>query len=174
MDTRSIVLLDLWFVSVVRNPQRSMSPRGKRLRLPALLALACCLLMAGVSGAAEPFVVIVNAANPAAAMSGEELSNFFLKKTSRWPQGGEEVRPVDLPEQSGARESFSRQVHQKSTAAVKAYWQKMIFSGREVPPPEKASSAEVVAYVRAHRGAIGYVAADAPLGAGVKVVRIAP
>ena len=53
-----------------------------------------------------------------------------------------------------------------------AYWQKMIFSGREVPPPEKTSSAEVVAYVRANRGAIGYVAADAALGAGVRVLKI--
>lgn len=175
MDTRAIFFLDSWFVSgaVVHNPQRSMSPRGKRLFLPAVLALACCLLAVGGAGAAEPFVVIVNAANPAAAMSGEELSNFFLKKTPRWPQG-EEVMPVDLPEGSGVRESFSRQVHQKSTAAVKAYWQKMIFSGREVPPPEKASSAEIVAYVRAHRGAVGYVAADASLGSGVKVVRITP
>jgi ABC-type phosphate transport system substrate-binding protein len=150
-----------------------MPPRGKRLVLPALLALACFAFVAAGSGAAEPFVVIVNAANPAAKMSGEELSGLFLKKTPQWPRGGE-VMPVDLTEQSGVRESFSRQVHQKSTAAVKAYWQKMIFSGREVPPPEKASSAEVVAYVRANRGAIGYVAVDAPLGAGVKVVRITP
>jgi len=157
----------------VHNPQRSISLRGKRPVLPVLLALACCVLVAGGSAAAEPFVVIVNAANPAAKMSGEELSGLFLKKTPQWPRGGE-VMPVDLTEQSGVRESFSRQVHQKSTAAVKAYWQKMIFSGREVPPPEKASSAEVVAYVRANRGAIGYVAADAPLGAGVKVVRITP
>ena len=157
----------------MHNPQRSISPRGKRLGLPALLALACLVLAAGGSGAAEPFVVIVNAAHPAAKMSGEELSNLFLKKTAQWPQGGE-VMPVDLAEGSGVRESFSHQVHQKSTAAVKAYWQKMIFSGREVPPPEKASSADVVAYVRANRGAIGYVAADTALSAGIKAIRLTP
>lgn len=147
--------------------------RSARPGLTLLAVLAFYVLGVGGSGAAEPFVVVVNAANPASAMSAEELSNVFLKKMQRWPQGYE-VMPVDLTEESRVRESFSRAVLKKSTAAVKAYWQKMIFSGREVPPPEKASGAEVVAYVRANRGAIGYVAADAPLGSGVKVVRVAP
>jgi ABC-type phosphate transport system substrate-binding protein len=138
-----------------------------------LLVLALYVLGAGGAAAAEPFVVIVNAANPTPSMSVEELSNAFTKKMQRWPQGGE-VMPVDLDGDSRVRESFSQRVLKKSTAAMKAYWQKMIFSGREVPPPEKVTSADVIAYVRANRGAIGYVAADAPLGPGVKVVRIAP
>ncbi len=37
--------------------------------------------------AAESFVVIVNASNPAASMSKEELSKLFLKKQSRWESG---------------------------------------------------------------------------------------
>lgn len=147
--------------------------RSARPGLTLLAVLAFYVLGVGGSGAAEPFVVIVNAANPKSTMGVEELSDAFLKKMQRWPQG-DEVMPVDLTEESKIRESFSRLALQKSTAAVKAYWQKMIFSGREVPPPEKASGAEVVVYVRSNRGAIGYVAADTPLGSGVKVVRITP
>ena len=157
----------------MQNPQRSILLRGPRSGLTLLLVLAVYVLGVGGSGAAEPFVVIVNAANPASAMPAEELASAFLKKVQRWPQG-DEIMPVDLTDESRIRESFSRLVLQKSTAAVKAYWQKMIFSGRQVPPPEKVSSADVVAFVRANRGGIGYVAADAPLGAGVKVIRISP
>ena len=57
---------------------------------------------------------------------------------------------------------------------VKAYWQQMIFSGREVPPPEKASAKDVVAFVSANRGGVGYVPAGTPLGEGVKTVDVKP
>jgi ABC-type phosphate transport system substrate-binding protein len=145
----------------------------KLTALSLLLVLSCVAFAVRQSAAAESFRVIVNASNPIASMRAQQVSDLFMKKASRW-EHGEEAEPVDLQDQSPIRESFSRQIHDKSTAAIKAYWQKMIFSGREVPPPEKASSAEVVAYVRSRKGAIGYVAMDAALGAGVKVVRVVP
>jgi ABC-type phosphate transport system substrate-binding protein len=141
--------------------------------LPILAAVALLVLQERRSAAAETFQVIVNASNPASSLSVQELSMLFMKKTSRWPDGVE-AAPVDLREQSEVRESFSRLIHGKSTAAVKAYWQKMIFSGREVPPPERATGAEVVGFVRANRGAVGYVGADTALGGGVKVLRVVP
>jgi ABC-type phosphate transport system substrate-binding protein len=131
------------------------------------------MLLVRQSLAVEPFTVIVNAANPVSAMGADEISKIFMKRVSRWPDGVE-VTAVDLKEQSEVREGFSRAVHGKSASAVKAYWQKMIFSGRDVPPPEKATSAEVVAFTRANRGAIGYVAADTALGGGVKAIRLTP
>jgi hypothetical protein len=54
---------------------------------------------------------------------------------------------------------------------VRRYWAQRVFSGRGVPPPELANDSEVVKFVAAHSGAIGYVAADAAL-AGVKVVEV--
>jgi ABC-type phosphate transport system substrate-binding protein len=135
-------------------------------------ALAFCALLASRSSAAEPVLVIVNESNPVSTMSAQDVSKAFMKKLKSWPDGVE-VIAVDLKESSAARESFSRQIHDKPSSAVKAYWQRMIFSGREVPPPEKSTSAEVVAFVRANRGAIGYVAAGTVLGGGVKVIQIA-
>ena len=158
----------------MRRPKRPMSFRNPRLgviALPLLLALAGFGLAARRSVAADPFVVIVNASNPVASISVEDLSKAFMKKATRWPDGVE-ILPVDLKEQSAVREDFSRLIHDKSTSAVRAYWQKMIFSGREVPPPEKASSAEVLAFVRSKRGAIGYLAAETAVGEGIKVLKV--
>ena len=117
------------------------------------------------------YVVIVNEANGVAALSSEELSRIFLKKANRW-QNGLDVVPVDLPESAPAREAFSVGVHRKTVGAVRAFWQQQIFSGRAVPPAEKASDEEVVAYVRATPGAIGYVSGGAPLGAGVRRLQV--
>ena len=43
-----------------------------------------------------------------------------------------------------------------------------MFAGRAVPPAERASDAEVLAYVRATPGAAGYVSADVVLDSGVR------
>jgi|HubBroStandDraft_3_1064219.scaffolds.fasta_scaffold00909_5 ABC-type phosphate transport system substrate-binding protein len=142
----------------------------RRLLLPVLL-----LLGAGGSPpatGAEPYVVVVNAANPVTALPAEEVSRFFLHKSDRWPNGTK-VTAVDLVEDSPARDAFSRVIHQRSTSAVKAYWQRLIFSGRDVPPPEK-SNAEALSFVRSNLGAIAYVASGTPLGDGVKALRVTP
>ena len=150
----------------------------KRRTLCAVLALGRATafrparMSSGAAGA-EAFVVIVNANNPVSSVSSAQLSGLFLKKVTHW-EGGLPVQPVDLSPDSAVRGSFSQQIHRKATPAVKAYWQQMIFSGREVPPPEKASAKDVVAFVSANRGGVGYVPAGTPLGEGVKTLDVRP
>jgi len=137
------------------------------------LQLIATLLLAGATPAnAAPFYVVVNEANSISSLSYDELSDFFLKKSSRWNHGGL-VEPVDQRESTPVREIFTRNVHRKSAAAVRAFWQLRIFSGRDIPPPEKTSDAEVIAYVRNNPNAIGYVSAAVSM-AGVKVVAVHP
>ena len=54
-------------------------------------------------------------------------------------------------------------------AAVKSYWQQLIFSGRAIPPPELDSDEEVVRYVAKYPGAVGYVSGGSELS-GVRTV----
>ena len=168
-----------------RRSSRSSTPRrrrhlgaaaGQQATITALLATAAALVLALLAGtppaaAAADFVVVVNAGNSQSALPAAEISKLFLHRITLW-SSSERVMPVDLAEDSPVRASFSRAVHERSTAAVKAYWQKMIFSGRDVPPPEKGSAAEVLAYVRANPGAIGYVPAGTALPDGVKALRV--
>ena len=121
---------------------------------------------------AQTFKVIVNSSNPVSSITKAEASKLFLKKRSKWNHGAE-VQPVELPGSSSVRGSFTQEIHNKKPAAISAYWQKQIFAGRATPPPEKGSDAEVVAYVQANPGAIGYVSSGASVS-GVKVVEITP
>jgi ABC-type phosphate transport system substrate-binding protein len=153
--------------------------RSVRARLASSLGVA--VLLAGTLAVSlpdvrhtspdTPYKVIVNKSNPVATLTKSELARLFLKKTIVW-QGGGEVQPVDLGEDSDARQAFSKQVLGKDISAVKGYWQQLIFTGRGVPPIEKQSEAEVLAFVSANRNAIGYVSAAAALGPDVKVVKI--
>jgi ABC-type phosphate transport system substrate-binding protein len=129
-------------------------------------------LMASLLEAGEAsFKVIVNASNPVSAMTRAQLSNLFLKKATTW-ESGRKAFPVDQVESSAARKNFSEVVLKKETHAVVSYWQQQIFSGRGVPPPEKPSDREVLAYVQENPDAIGYVSDGALLPEGVRVVRV--
>jgi ABC-type phosphate transport system substrate-binding protein len=138
---------------------------------PLLATLAALLLAAALPAAADDFKVVVHPENPVAELSAGELSRLFLKKTLRWPEG-RAVRPVE-PASPPLRERFSVAIHQKSLNATKAYWNQLIFSGRDVPPLEKPDDAAVLAYVRSDPGAIGYVSPGADL-TGVKVLVVQP
>jgi ABC-type phosphate transport system substrate-binding protein len=137
----------------------------------ALLAVVTALaaVAAPVQAADQPFLVVAHPATPVTELSRTQLSRLFLKKSTQWPDGSS-VRPVE-PLAPALRQAFAHQVHDRTLADLAAYWNALIFSGRELPPLEKASDADLLAYVRATPGAIGYVTAGADT-AGVKVVGV--
>lgn len=136
-----------------------------------LLLMALLAATWDFAGAQESsFVVIVHPSNAEKTLSKSRVSQLLLKKSSRW-ENGTAAEPVDLNAQSPVREQVSEVIHGRSVNSIKSYWQRQIFSGKSVPPPELASDADVVAYVRGRPGAIGYVSANARLD-GVDRVRL--
>jgi len=134
--------------------------------------LGVILAVGGVaSGEDVGFKIIVNSSNPIESIARSELSNIFLKQETSWPDG-QVVLPVDQKESSQVRADFCRVILRRPVAAVKSFWQKQIFSGSAVPPVEKNSSEEVVGYVNAFHGAVGYVGPTTSLSSGVKVIRL--
>jgi ABC-type phosphate transport system substrate-binding protein len=117
------------------------------------------------------FLVVVNQSNPVSSLTRAELSAIFMKRARSW-RGGAEVLPVDQVTQSAIRERFSRSIHGKSVAYVTRYWQRLIFAGRGIPPPEAKSSAAVLDFVRAHHGAIGYIDSQTAVPDDVKVIEV--
>jgi ABC-type phosphate transport system substrate-binding protein len=136
------------------------------------VALAMLGLALGAARAeAQGYVVVVNAANPVTSIKKDRANGLFLKRITRW-ENGNPVVPVNLDRTSATREAFSRAVHGKSVSAIESNWQQQIFAGREAPPAQRNGDADVLAFVRANPGAIGYVSENASLGADVKAVPI--
>lgn len=143
----------------------------RRTLLSLVVFAALWLTATAPSAAAADFKLVVNAANPVTTLSVSLVQRLFLRKDTRW-QSGDAVEPIDQSPKQAVRESFTRQVHGKDVGAVKSYWQMQVFSGRATPPPEVVSDADVLAFVRTHPGAIGYVSSTASTGDGVNVVKL--
>jgi ABC-type phosphate transport system substrate-binding protein len=144
---------------------------SRRAVLPFLgLVVLATSMRAGAAAPTPSYVVIVHPSNPATRADRKFLADAFLKKTTRWDQG-EVIRPVDQTTDSPVRRKFSEEVIKRSVAAVRSYWQQVIFSGRDVPPPELNSDEDVVKYVLKYSGAVGYVSGNADTN-GTKVISV--
>jgi ABC-type phosphate transport system substrate-binding protein len=126
---------------------------------------------AGLAWAPPTFRVIVHPDLPYSSLERRVVADLFLKKATRWPSG-EAARPVDLASESPVRQRFSDEVLGRSVAAVKSYWQQLIFAGRGVPPPELGSDEEVLSFVARHPGSIGYVSGGGGGLSGAKVLSV--
>jgi ABC-type phosphate transport system substrate-binding protein len=126
--------------------------------------LGLALLAPARTADAQGFVVVVNAAGPA-SLSKDDVSKIFQKKNAQ-------LTPVDQDKSAKVRDAFSKAVLGRPVSAMTSYWQQQIFAGKDVPPTEKSSDADVLAFVRSNPKGIGYVATGTDLGAGVKAVTV--
>ncbi|HEU5437278.1 MAG TPA: hypothetical protein VFU95_12730 [Telluria sp.] len=127
--------------------------------------LGAVIAAASFSASAE-VVAVVGAKSPAATMSNEQVSQFFLGKSTS-------MTPIDLPDGNPVRNEFYKKVADKDASQAKALWSKLVFTGKATPPKEVAGSAEVKKAVAADPKAIGYIEKSA-VDATVKVVLTAP
>jgi ABC-type phosphate transport system substrate-binding protein len=135
----------------------------------ALLAL---VLSQAFPTRAGDLVVIVSSRNVIGAMSADQVAGIFLAQSGRFP-GGAEAVAIDQPVGSPQRNDFYNKVASKSPALVKAYWTKMVFTGRGQPPKEATNSVAVRKLVSDNPGLIGYID-KSYLDASVKPVLLVP
>src|SRR5688572_378129 len=139
------------------------------MRIHALilgLVTAATLAVAAASpSGSDPraFKVIVHPDNAAQSIGRDLLRNAYLGKGATWPRDVV-VKPIGLSSKFAAREQFSRAVLKKTPSQLKNYWTQQIFSGKGVPPPEAGSTSDVIEFVLAHPGAVGYLPADVDPG----------
>ena len=120
-----------------------------------VLLLAISPALTGAWASAD-VVAIVSAKNAVRALTPDQLADIFLGRVSRFPNGLLAV-PIDLREGSPERDQFYAKVTGKTPAQVKAYWSKIIFTGRGQPPKAVLTDLDVKKFIAANAGAIGYI-----------------
>jgi len=124
------------------------------------------LCLASVFAQAEVAVVV----NPGVSdtLDASAIGKIFLGKTKRFP-GGTSATPINQEQGNAIVDQFNQQVLKRNSSQVKAYWSKLLFTGKGKPPMQVASDAEVLIQVASDVSAIGYVDATS-VNDKVKVV----
>lgn len=139
--------------------------RTSILRNTAAFLAAAVLWQSAIGG---ELVVIVSSKSPVTSLRQEQVADIFLGQIASLP-GGSEVVAVDQVVGSPERDEFYSKVTSKTRPLVKAYWSKMIFTGRGQPPKEVGGSAAIRKMVADNPGLIGYID-KASLDPSVKTV----
>jgi ABC-type phosphate transport system substrate-binding protein len=147
-----------------------MGATTMRTRLLTLVAAVLVFAAPTRAVAAQGFDLVVHPSYAGATVPRDVAVRVFLKQVGTF--NGKPAAPVDQAKDSPVRVAFTKAVHGRTVAAIEGYWQQQIFSGGSLPPANKSSDADVLAFVKGNPGAIGYVSAGAGAGGGVKVVTV--
>ena len=104
-------------------------------------------------------VVIANTSTNISEATSEQVINVFLGKSDSL-SGVSGLQAVDQAEGNSNRDKFYNATGNKTPSQIKAYWARIIFSGKGKPPQTLQSDAEVKKFVAANTAAIGYISKD--------------
>ncbi|NCP66257.1 MAG: phosphate ABC transporter substrate-binding protein [Paraglaciecola sp.] len=138
----------------------------KRIYKPLLAAV----LLSSVSGIASAELVVIVHPSNAATIDSTQVQRIFLGKEKKFADGNE-ATPINTVASNASREQFDTKILERSSSQVAAYWSKLVFTGKGIPPKELENDAAVIATVAADASAIGYVDSAAVTGA-VKVITL--
>ena len=124
------------------------------------------ILLFCLSAHAEVAVIV----HPSNASSADALliKRIFEGQLKSFSDGSSAIpisQTADLP----AAEEFNSKVLKKTASQLKAYWAKIVFTGKGSPPNEVNNDAEVIKLVSTNPNLVGYVDASA-VNSSVKVL----
>ena len=141
----------------------------QKFKTEKLLLAALMLLLSAIAGQATAGVVVIGHNGLSAdSLDQKTLNKLYLGKM-RSLSDGTVIKIFDHVDESDIKTLFHAKVTEKSMAQLKAYWSKMIFSGKAIPPEILRSDAEIVSAVSSTPGAIGYVD-DTNINSSVKIL----
>lgn len=114
-------------------------------------------------------LIIANPDVREGSMEENEIERIYLGKMTRWSDDSLIV-PVML-KKGEIHEEFLDQYLDRTSHRFVSYWRQMVFTGKGIPPKSFTSEAELVAFVAATPGAVGYVS-DSGAAPGIQILSI--
>jgi len=131
-------------------------------------ALVSGLGLGNATTAVADVVAVVSVKSPITALSKSQVTDIFLGKSNRFPDGTQAV-PIDQIENAKVHDEFYASFADRTAAQIKAYWSRIIFTGRGQPPRAVPNSGELKQILAHDPRAIGYMERSA-LDDSVKVL----
>jgi ABC-type phosphate transport system substrate-binding protein len=123
------------------------------------------------SAEAEQFQIVVHPTTQGANISRKALTAIFTGRALRWGDQTK-VQPVDQSVRAPVRHIFTSQVLGMSLGELQLHWRRQMTKRRVHPPPTRSSDEDVLAFVAATTGAVGYVSTGVAIPDGVRVVAL--
>lgn len=121
------------------------------LLLPLLLAWS-------LTSAQADILVVTSAKSSVSQLSDAQVKQLFTGVLHE--VNGHKLTPIDLPEDSNVRNEFYKTVVGRTAQQMRAYWTRLIFTGRGAPPAT-ASENDLPLRLQSDENLVGYLPGDA-------------
>ena len=101
-------------------------------------------------------VLVVHSANPIASLTQKQVIDIYMGRFQTFPNDTP-VKPIDFPQGSMQKQTFYKLLVDKSERKIKAYWSRLLFSGRATPPKELESKVHVISELMINKNALAYI-----------------
>lgn len=147
----------------------SSSERPLQRRVLGLIrVITAVTLLWSTAARAEPLALVSASASGTASLDRETAAQLFLGRRTTLADG-RAVTLIDLP--AGAeRDRFYLQLTGKNPSQIRAYWSRLVFTGRAQPPREAADVGDARRLVLATPGAIAYLPLTAAQDPGLSIL----
>lgn len=128
-----------------------------------LIGLAAALL--GTSAGTQPpaqhaeFVLVAASSASGIDLRRETVEQLYLGRRTT-SEDGRQIQLIDLPA-GPARDHFYRLLTGKNPSQIRAYWSRLVFTGRAVPPREADSPEQLGSLLSQIPNSIGYLPGNA-------------
>ena len=137
-----------------------------------LRSLAALAIISWSGLALAEVAVIVHPSASVDSLTADEISRLFMGKSKSFPNGSPAIA-LNQDDGSATRDVFNQEICNKSPSQYKAYWSKLVFTGKGTPPKDSGDDAAVKALVASNPKMIGYVDASV-VDDSVKVIHKLP
>ncbi len=124
-----------------------------------LLLVYVLLLGVGPARADDSLVVVMGSTSGIDSLTREEVINIFLGRFRQLPNG-QAALPVDQPSDPALLADFYQRLVNKKPAEIRAYWSRLVFSGKTAPPRQAKSQQDMLQWLSSNPGAVGYMRSD--------------
>ena len=124
-------------------------------RISLLHVLCCVVLLSNYAYANDSVVVIVNKHSAIDTLNAQQIRNLYMGDSRHSPQG-EKITVINQRQLTPEKKQFFAQLIQKKPSQYHAYWARLLFTGKAVPPRELENNIEVIEYVAANKNALAY------------------
>ncbi|QTH64281.1 phosphate ABC transporter substrate-binding protein [Psychrosphaera ytuae] len=106
--------------------------------------------------------VIVHPSNNS-TLDEKAIARIFTGKMKTFPDGSQ-IIPVNLAAGNAVTQEFNTKALNRSESQLKAYWSKLVFTGKGTPPQEVGSAEEAIKLVASNPNTISFVDASKVTG----------
>jgi ABC-type phosphate transport system substrate-binding protein len=139
--------------------------------LPIVFFIIGTISLLSLAAAADPSQVIIIANNQVMVdgLQRSIIADIYQGRKGKWDTGQKIM--VTMLKKGSAHETFTSRIVQTTPMKLKTLWKKVIFSGAGTPPKVFKAEKDLMQYVAATAGAIGYISAQTE-PTGVKIITV--